>query len=316
MAVSFVDNKILSFKDIDSFFLFLAGPCYNDCLFCVRKTEPFSDISRLDWKTRDRGHSTKKICLVGNEPLIHPRITDIIQQARLRGFEGVEVMTSGELLADKAFLRCLRRSGLTGVAMPLYSVRAAVHDVIVGRRGSFKLAVRALRQARDAGLKVFVHSNLTVLNMRDLPLLESWVREELRVSFTVLPLRPKRRFMFQQLMPRYNTMVRALRGMKSLIGFPLCVLRCIQRPFFLDDRRISDSVKLYVRAPHFVKAAPCRRCRAASSCVGLFQEYLDRYGDAELRPFTAIPRGRRGAAPEKLCASRRSAEICPLLKRR
>ncbi|OQB11128.1 MAG: Anaerobic sulfatase-maturating enzyme [Candidatus Omnitrophica bacterium ADurb.Bin205] len=278
-------NDILPGLGINSLFLYVEGPCLNNCIFCKQKKDfGYSDIFKLQAQLqRNVELKALRLCIIGNEPLAHPGILRIISLAVQYGFLKVEIMTSGEALFDRKFASELIKRGVSSFSLPVFSDKAAQHDMIVGRRGSFLKLMQGIKNAKGLGAEVFVHSNLIKQNINSVKTLERLVRRGLNLPFVILPIRPKSANMpYKDLMPSYKDILTKLSGINSLMGFPICVTARVQEKALKGKEEISDSMKLYILDQKFVKINICRGCCYKNSCLGLFKEYADIYGVKEI----------------------------------
>jgi len=278
-------NDILPGLGINSLFLYVEGPCLNNCIFCKQKKDfGYSDIFKLQAQLqRNVELRALRLCIIGNEPLSHPGILRIVSLAVKYGFLKVEVMTSGEALSNQKFASELIKGGVSSFSLPLFSDKAAQHDMIVGRRGSFLKLMQGIKNAKSMGAKVFVHSNLIKQNINSVKALERLVRRRLNLPLVILPIRPKSANMpYKDLMPSYKDILTKLPGINSLMGFPICVTARVQEKALRGKEEISDSMKLYILDQKFVKIYICRGCCYKNSCLGLFKEYVDIHGVKEI----------------------------------
>lgn len=283
-------NKILIELDIDAVFMKIEGPCLNDCVFCRQKTSSAFDAlpSILERLGNGRGSVSKKLCLIGNEPMLHPKITQILRKIKKSGFSMIEIMTSGNMLADPAFTKKVVDAGATSFSIPLFSNHADVHDAIVGRKGACNSVIRGIENALRSGAQAFIHTNLIRQNIAHCLELERFVRKQLALPFAIFTIRPKTsNLAFPRLMPAYAEIISRLTGVKSMVGFPLCVTQKVQAELFKNENEISDSMKLYFLDQGFVKLRRCSGCIFIKKCAGIFREYARFFPTDEIRPITA-----------------------------
>lgn len=256
--------------EIESVFLFLRTGCSNDCVFCRHKDaepgQPLGEVRRF--LAEGAGLKRRKIALVGNEPLLHPGILEVLKLCRRAGFSEIEVMTSGTLLADQSRARALKAAGATAFAIPLYGTRPEEHDRVTGRAGSFAETVQGIENLRRLGLAAFLHTNLMKDTLPVLAGLEKLVAGEWGLPFAILPLRPKdpasMNRPYAELEPSYAGLPR----LRSLTGFPLCAARP-------GRARLADGMRLYLLHQSFVKPESCAGCPWSQRCLGTFREHLE-----------------------------------------
>jgi len=265
--------------------LLLENPCAHDCLMCRAKPLPPTPLESVrHWLRDNESIGLERLGLVGNEPLAHPEIDDIVAEARSRGFERFETLTTGSPMADPARARQLVDRGVLGYAIPLYARDAATHDAITRSPGSHRDTLRAIGNLLDLGADVHVHANLLRQNLDAAGVLERFVVEELGLPFCLIPVRPKdANLPYADLVPTYSQMIERL-GVRNLVAFPLCVVSRISSADLPPADIVADVLKVYVLDQPFVKPAPCRDCGLRSRCAGTFRAYVALHGDGELSP--------------------------------
>ncbi len=264
---------------LDRLFVFVRGGCDFDCLFCKNKpAESFQTLPELDAILSVNARvGRRRVALVGNEPLAHPKVADLVRLCRKYGFEEVEVMTSGMRL--EALAPALAKAGVSSYAVALHGSTAEIHDAVTRVSGSFAAVLRGLAAAQAAGARVFVHTNACHANLADLPALEALARER-GWPFSIHPLRPKdsdggMNVPYEEAAPGYAQLREALAGkVESLTGFPACVARRIQGRTSCPGGDVADSIKLYLLHQAFVKPPVCRDCADRERCVGTFETHL------------------------------------------
>lgn len=263
---------------LERVFLFMKGGCDLDCVFCKNKPEKdFQTLQEIDSTLAENAVLRRdKIALVGNEPLAHPRILDVVKLCRTKGFTDIEIMTSGLRLADLA--EPLAKAGATSYALALHGSTAKIHDAVVRHPGSYAAALRGAAAAQALGARIFLHASACRGNLEDLPSLEKLARGR-GWPFSIHPLRPKdadgMNVPYETIAPGYAELRAALTGrVTSLTGFPSCVAARIQGLSSCLDGEIADSMKLYLRHQAFVKPEGCASCPEREGCAGTFEEHL------------------------------------------
>lgn len=128
----------------------LTYQCINRCVFCavsnrVRRDVPFERVLEILRDHRARG--VDLLDLDGGEPTLHPRLLDVVREARDLGYRQVNVTTNGRRLRDRRFARRLMGSGVTSLLVSLHGARADVHEAATRVPGSWGETVRGLRNA-------------------------------------------------------------------------------------------------------------------------------------------------------------------------
>jgi GTP 3',8-cyclase len=138
--------------------------CNMRCVYCMPRgnTEWFEQNNILTYDEIVRLASIlarlgiQKIRITGGEPLVRPKVEDLIR--RLSNIDEIKAMsmtTNGLLLRDKAMK--LRDAGLSSVNVSLDTFEQDRFKAINGVRGLDKV-MNAIRAADDAGLNIKVNT--------------------------------------------------------------------------------------------------------------------------------------------------------------
>ena len=152
----------------------LTDACNQACRFCYNHfkggAEPCSVAApdfRMARRTLKRLLSEANIGSIsfsGGEPMLMPRIHDLILRARLAG-ANVNLLTNGTLLKAED-INIIRDLGVGVVQIPLLSHRAEVHDHITQLEGSWERAMASAKRIAEVEpawlTPVFILSRLNV----------------------------------------------------------------------------------------------------------------------------------------------------------
>lgn len=176
--------------------------CNQRCSFCFVPADGWKadligierELDRLAPELGGEGVLT----LSGGEPLVHPRLIEIIGSARRRGIRKFTVQTNGVALAKAGVVEKLVELGVVGFDVSFHAHQAPLYDRLTGTRGQHPRAVAALRKvmAQNQGY-VSICIVINALNYRLLPAWAGFLgklarsarrdsREPLRVGFTML----------------------------------------------------------------------------------------------------------------------------------
>jgi len=115
------------------------------------------------------------LILSGGEPLLRPDILQIGRRAKDMGFY-VGLSSNGTLI-DANNVAALADTGFDYVGVSLDGI-GATHDRFRRLNGGFDLALRGVRLARSAGMKVGIRYTMTEDNAQDLPALLQLMADE------------------------------------------------------------------------------------------------------------------------------------------
>lgn len=152
----------------------LTDACNQACRFCYNHfkggAEPCSvaapdfRMARRTLKRLQREAKIGSISFSGGEPMLMPRIHDLILKARLGG-SNVNLLTNGTLLKAED-INIIRDLGVGVVQIPLLAHRADVHDHITQLPGSWERAMASAKRIAEIDpawlTPVFILSRLNV----------------------------------------------------------------------------------------------------------------------------------------------------------
>ncbi len=124
------------------------------------------------------------LAFTGGEALLHPSLPAFLERARERRFV-VRIKTNGMLLTPPR-VRALAEARVSAVDVSVYGARAATHDAVTARPGSFERTVRGLRHARAAGIALKVNACLVQENVGEVAGMRA-LAAELGAGFALNP---------------------------------------------------------------------------------------------------------------------------------
>ena len=140
-------------------FVELTSTCNERCLHCYADSHPerndflaLDDVTRVLQEARALGRPF--VQLTGGDPLIHPKLLDIMASVRELDFAGLEVYTNGLLLHDKLLQRM--QDYQPRLSFSLYADNPEIHDAITRVPNSWKRTLNALQKSIQAGFDVRV----------------------------------------------------------------------------------------------------------------------------------------------------------------
>lgn len=275
----------------------LGGRCAPGCTPCDCHDSPATlDAQGLAPGLRGGG---ERLEFRGDAPTM-PTFARALAAARSQGWREVVVRTHGATIATPEGASALRDAGVDGVVVPLFSHATPVHDRVAGHAGALVTALRAMRAASAAGLKVGVEIPLLSVRLQSLPALVELAHRavpSLSSARFYVPVRPQPAV----LAPPAWTEARGplgealawcdahgvATGFHEFDAVPFCALaheEAHQRRFRFDPRRPA------ARRSGFGLEAPCESCAMRSHCAGPSDAYRAAHGGDGLVAFTVKPR--------------------------
>ena len=293
-------------------FLHVSRVCDNDCIFCgFPQSDYYLQIFDLKQKVLE---SKKKGCnlisLTGGEPLLYPRIVELISFINSQGLES-RITTNG-LNASKGLIDDLKFAGLNYFAFSVHSLRNNLcRKISSNDEYSLSRIFNSINYSMKKGISVYINTTIFRLNYKEIPNIMNFLVKKLYGSFfvnlnyvvmdeNVISDRVDKVFVkISDVEPYLKEAMNFLS--KSKINFrvervPLCFMgdfyehsseynriQSFESPEYqLIDRRVinKDEIFLDYRKPHL-----CKKCKKNKICLGLHKKYVKKFGMDELKPF-------------------------------
>ena len=250
-----------------------------------------------------RRRGAKKVAFGGGEPTIRRSLLPLVRWCRDRGYRSIKIPSNGLMYSYRAFAEEACDAGITDFHLSLMAHTDELYARIMGKPDALALVTQGVRHLIELGRKpigdlIIKHDtwmhladivehwaglgigtfNLWLVSLSDrnrdnltsLPMV-SQMREGIEAAFergNRLGVTVRSRHIPRCMLPGYEEHVVDLRDDKVLVVTP-------RATFALWESRISPNTY----------AERCNGCRYQhGSCLGVRQDYLERWGDAELRP--------------------------------
>lgn len=294
--------------------IFTTYQCNNQCIFCINAErrnvsgKTTSEIKSEMVKARERGSTYLE--LIGGEFNILPDALPLVRFAKSLGFKNIMMATNGRMFSYPKFTKQMVEAGLTDIVFSIHGHNAKLHDKLTQSPGSFDQLLAGLANFKKLKFKN-IGSNTTIVkqNYKVLPKIGSLIFDlGIRNSEFIFvdSNHGGAKISFDQLVPKISDAAPYIR--KTLdIGknranhwhiryVPLCYFEN-----YLDQISELYEVKQFHTehiAPDFsnfsveesralvgrFKADRCKKCRLFGQCEGIWNTYVQHYGDSELKP--------------------------------
>lgn len=152
----------------------VTNACNFNCVWCYANNGYKSRIKRkhMPKKRLDRllkilsSSGVRQVTFSGGEPTVYPHLKYAVKKAKDLGFV-VHMNTNGYLLTRKLAGE-LAGLGLSQVQINIDSMKSDSHDSVRGRKGSFRRAIQALKNAKAAGMTCVSQTVLTKKNENEI----------------------------------------------------------------------------------------------------------------------------------------------------
>ena len=279
--------------------------CAWNCTFCsyvknlpvsVRPLPETMETSVREIK--ELNFNIKTIYLAGNDILTRDGIETAIRM--LKNFNCRMVIdTVSEKINDDGFFAAIKDiSHLLLFDLPIYGACAQTHDKIAGAPGSFDYITRAFEEKR---LPIRTHTIFLRENLSEMPQLRKHCEDRgVSLRYMVLAQMPSENGLeiYKRNAVKYSEIKNALkiifpaqknRGMFHLMkSFSRYIPACIAVPESKAQFELENDGNFWLRLeldnPCLVKCRHVSACRSGGDCPGIFNGYLDLFGDSEFVP--------------------------------
>lgn len=293
----------------------LTRKCNQNCLFCSNpENEQFLSFEQIKEKINDlKEKSYEGVIFTGGEPTLNQNLSQAIEYANKKGIEP-RLITNGQKISDKAFLKDLISNGLKVIHISFYSYQPRVQNYLSQNNDSYYNLISALKNSQELNLAVNLN---TVINKYNSDHLDK------NVAFILKYFPNIYHFVFNNLdpfmnrasenthtIPNLKDFEKSLnRALKLLSKFkksfriervPLCFLDGFEQ-FSTETRKIVKNEKRTVyfldqkgiieqqgNGFEYNKADVCKKCSLNKICAGLYA--MDQYyNSSELKPIFKDP---------------------------
>ena len=281
--------------------------CNVQCDYCSitdeMRQEGMATAAAMAQLSEARARGATKASFGGGEPTIRRGLLPLVRWCRDRGYRSIKVQSNGLMYSYRSFAEEASDAGVNDFHISFMAHNDALYEKIMGKPGALQLVTQGVRHLHALGHKPvgdLIIKNDTWMHLADI--VEYWAglgietfnlwlvslsdrnRDNLASLLRVSEMRDgifaafergkklgvtvRSRHIPRCMLPGYEDHVADLREDRVLV--------ITQRTSFaLWESKISPSTY----------TAKCEGCRHQHGvCLGVRTDYLDRYGDAELRP--------------------------------
>ncbi|MEO8606066.1 MAG: radical SAM protein, partial [bacterium] len=286
--------------------------CNVQCDYCsitdAMRQENMATAAVMDLLIEARARGATKVAFGGGEPTIRRSLLPLVRWCRDRGYTSIKIPSNGLLYSYRNYAEEAVDAGITDFHISFMAHTPELYARIMGKADAFDLVTQGVRNLKALKRKpvgeLIVKSdtwmyladivehwagegvdtfNLWLVSLSDrnknnldslLPV--STMRDGIFAAFErgkQLGVTVRSRHIPRCLLPGYEDHMADLREDRVLVVTP-------RSSFALWESKISPSA-------YTDKCTGCRYHQGI--CLGLRRDYLDRYGDAELRPDVPLP---------------------------
>ena len=168
--------------------------CNLECPHCRAQAQKERSSEELTTQEAKRfiesAASFSKPILVfsGGEALLREDIYELIRYADQLGLKST-VATNASLISLDTAMR-LEENNTQLVAVSIYGSNAKKHDTFCGRQGAFEKTLAGIKNLKEAGLNLQIHTTITKNNLSDLEAIGNFAIEQGAIAYHVFFLVP------------------------------------------------------------------------------------------------------------------------------
>lgn len=144
-------------------YLKVTDRCMLNCIFCSQHCNCADDMSlELAQNILRQLHSSgiRYIYYTGGEPLLNPKIKEILSFGKSLGFIQI-LVTNALLLTDSELFSCL--DDVDGVGVSLHG-NEEIHDTLSNKKGTYKKVLSNINKIKKVYPKIFITINCTLVD--------------------------------------------------------------------------------------------------------------------------------------------------------
>jgi len=302
-----MNKKIISMPNL----IRLGNKCNQDCIFCTVALDQEKELTTEGVENRIQllaKRNARAIIFTGGEPTLREDLAELIKFAKKSGIESIELQTNGVLLDDPERAERIVDAGVDSALVSLHSHRKEISEKLTHSINTFERTLKGINNL--SGLcSVSISHVINSLNYRDLRDFARFIRERFpKVRYIYLSLvRPngnalKNKWIVPKISDIDLDLYNAFRYYKSIgvefgvEGLPLCYMQGFEE-YSVEVTRLLSEPAFYVSSKEFKadthhfaqeflkkKDERCEYCSVRDICPGVWREYADIYGTAELFP--------------------------------
>lgn len=290
--------------------------CNNRCKHCViedSKNKLISNNIKMDLTTQEclnqideelkRG--IKHLVLTGGEVTLRKDFNILLKKCTDNNL-GITVQTNGRMLSNDKVIKAINNIDDIRFIVALHGANSYTHDNITQVKGSFEETCQGIRTMIEHNKLVIIKvviSKINILELEDIVKLANNLGVKY-ICFAFPHAQGGARINFNEVMPTYSNIkyilekvINKSEQMNVNIEFeavPFCIIpkhmRLVGELKYLRSSSICTQVKEEtfewddIRKSIKRKGKDCLKCSLDSVCEGPWSEYIDAFGDDELKP--------------------------------
>jgi len=273
--------------------------CNANCLFCADTSEsrrqPDPDFKSLISELEKNRKSFDSMIISGGEPTISPFLFQYIDHAKKIGFKHIAISTNGLLLYYPDFTKKLIRAGVEQFIVSFQAVDEKDYHAITGIKKSKELVAKGLENIQKYGALAAINTVIHKLNYKNLPEIVAYLIDNnaynIQLSFmnpigaSLVRGRSTMAVRFTDALPyiKESMSIAKEKGYENIYleNIPICLVG-----EFKD--KVADLKKASINKGYYnackTKPDKCKGCSYFDECDGVWEAYLEQFGEREIVP--------------------------------
>ncbi len=292
--------------------------CNNNCLMCsVRDRGSFYADRKyeavVDDLKKGRENGFDWVEFTGGEPTIRRDIIDLVKKAKELGYKKIAVSTNGRIFSYFGFCEKIIRAGLNKITFSVLGPNKKVHEALTRTPGSFEEIITGIKNVQKfLGVHINVSSVISRLNYKPIVSFGRFIQSLGIKHWYLLDLIPdsNAKKFYKHLVVRLPELSREMNSLKKIssnfkefgfFDFPLCIFKpelislkniCLvnakarldtTQQVGYDPKRIEVNKEGIYCDVYRQNVDICLRCIYYKDCGGVWREYINYFGDSEIK---------------------------------
>jgi len=281
--------------------------CNSFCIFCsiseeLRDKNLSSEKAYLLLDKHIKLYEPEEVRIGGGEPTIRKDLPNLIELAKKSRVKNISIQTNGYMLSYDEYLEKIVRSGLNKVRLSFRASDSNSYRLITRVDNSFEYVDRALKNIKKFKLKTIVDivllrnildklediiDFLSMKGIKDINIWSLWYEgRAVKNTDTISYLFSDASELLKRIVIKYKKL------RIKIMYFPLCVLgkeliKYYWNPADEECIVVTPSETFELNAEGFMNISrlkKCNMCKYNKRCIGISKEYIDIFGDKEIKP--------------------------------
>lgn len=287
--------------------IILTSRCNMKCIYCAstygQGVKEFNAASVKKILTWAKKANVEGVYFGGGEPTVVERLDDLIHFAKALDYKVIRLLTNGILLEEEAYLKRLLEHGLNEVEISISSWNSKMSEALTGEKNIFERQLKGIKNVLALRMNLELTVLVTTQNYEELPKVIKLYSELGVKNFTfwlvslfgidaknLAYLVPKITDIMPYLVQSFSAGRKGELNIRTL-HIPVCFFDEPHRKHVLNVKDldlliIEPSGKFRLEDSPFeggVKLNECLKCKENENCLGLRKDYLDIYGEGEVK---------------------------------